>query len=434
MHKNLFAILAFAALGATSLTAAHITLDGNLFFSTDYLLGDTRWVEDARGIERLITHILAEYTNAGFPFCRVYPEIMTHDDMIDTVVLNIDEQERIIITDYLFTVEGKTMPGVARRIAQPVTGEYFSSAYVSRSIRNLRKMDVFSTINEQIIERTDAYYLLFYLRERKSDNITAFGSFAEDLYDFSINFSSHNLLGTLRRLYFRYENQKIFSLKFVEPVVFFPVEIAGDFTITTYDSVRLVTVNGTVTAPLSDHMNISLTSGMETFTYFGEDSLTTNYSHNTLGIGLELRTNIHTLTLSQALQCEYLFRDNDRVRLLYNGQFKIQDMVTSLHYRRVYTDSLEYFDAFRIGGARSLRGFREEEFIVTRALWLQMEFKKFFIFPVFDIGLIGEDIKYSYGFGMEGYTNNVAAMLVIAWPAHSSWQDGKIHIMLETGF
>jgi hypothetical protein len=173
---------------------------------------------------------------------------------------------------------------------------------------------------------------------------------------------------------------------------------------------------------------------METFTYFGEDSLTANYSHNTLGIGLELRTNIHPLTISQALRCEYLFRDNDRVRLLYNGRFQIQDMVTSLHYYRVYTDSIEYFDAFRIGGAHSLRGFREEEFIVTRASWLQMEYKKFFVFPVFDIGLIGEDIKYSYGFGMEGYTNNVGAMLVIAWPAHSSWQDGKIHVMLETGF
>ena len=434
MSKILLVIAVSTVLGATSLTAAYITLHGNLFFSTDYLLGDTRQADDIRGIEELITHILTEYTNAGFPFCRVYPEILRHDGSFDTVLLNIDEQERIIISDYLFTIEGKTMPGAARRVAQPVAGEYFSSATVSRSIRNLEKMEVFTTIDEQIIDRDGTYYLLFYLQDRRSDNITAFGSFAEDIYDFSINFSSHNLLGTLRRLYFRYESKKLFSLKFVEPVLLFPVEISADFSITTYDSVRLVTVNGTVRAPLGDHMNVSILSGLETFTYFGEDSLTANYSHNTVGVGLEVRTNVHHLTISQQLQCEYLFRDNERLRLRYDGRFMLHDLMIAPHYYRVYTDSLEYFDAFRIGGARSLRGFREEEFIVPYAQWLQCEYKRFFVFPVFDIGLIGKNLKYSYGFGIEGNTDTVGAMLVIAWPAYGSWQDGKIHVMLETGF
>lgn len=434
MKKLASIVIASIILNSPLPTAAPITLQGNLFFSTDYLLGNTRSVEDVHDIETLIKHILAEYTDAGFPFCRIYPEVSQQNGIADTVVLIIDEQKRVIITDYLFNIDGKTMPAAARKIAQPVIGEYFSSRFVSRSIRNLQKMDVFSAISEHIVDRNDAYYLKFNLQDKRSDAVTAFGSFAEDIYDFSIDFTSHNLLGTLRRLYFRYENQKIFSLKFAEPVLFFPVELVGDFTITTYDSVRLVTVNGTVTAPLGDHMSISLQSGMETFTYFGDDSLTANYSHNTVGIGFNIRTVIHPITLSEMLQCEYLFRDNDRVRLRYDGEFNIQHLATSLHYYRVYTDSLEYFDAFRIGGARSLRGYREEEFIVPRALWVQMQYKKYLVFPVFDMGLIGEDVKYSYGIGVEGHANNVGASLVIAWPAHSSWQDGKIHVMLETGF
>jgi outer membrane protein assembly factor BamA len=434
MNTIVSAIPVLIALSTTSLSGTPVTLKGNLFFSTEYLLNDICFAENARDIEKIIKHILAEYTDAGFPFCRVYPEIMSYDSIADTVILTIEEQERIIITDYLFTIDGKTMPAAARRVAQPVIGEYFSSTAVSRTIRNFQKIDVFSTIAEHIIDRNDTYYLLFYLQDRRSDALTAFGSFADELYDFSINFTSYNLLGTLRRLYFRYENQKIFSLKFAEPVLFFPVEIGGDFAITTYDSVRLVTVNGTITAPLGDHMSISLQSGMETFSYFGDDSLTANYSHNTVGVGLDIRANIHRFTLHQMLHCEYLFRDNGRVRLRYDGQFNLQHLVTSLHYYRVYTDSMEYFDAFRIGGARSLRGFREEEFIVPRALWFQAQYKKYFVFPLFDIGLIGGDMKYSYGVGIEGHTDTVGAMLVIAWPAHGSWRDGKIHVMLETGF
>jgi outer membrane protein assembly factor BamA len=434
MKKLATAVIVSVVLSNPLLTAAPITLQGNLFFSTDYLLGNTRSVEDVRDIETIIAHILAEYTDAGFPFCRIYPEVSRHNGITDSVVLIVDEQERVIITDYLFNIDGKTMPAAARKIAQPVIGEYFSSRFVSRSIRNFQKMGVFSAISENIIDRNDAYYLQFNLQDRRSDAVTAFGSFAEDIYDFSVNFTSQNLLGTLRRLYFRYENQKIFSLTFAEPVLLFPVELVGDFTITTYDSVRLVTVNGTVTTPLGDHMSISLQSGLETFTYFGDDSLVANYSHNTVGIGFTLRTVIQPVTLSEMLHCEYLFRDTDRIRLRYDGELAIQHLLTSLHYRRVYTDSLEYFDAFRIGGARSLRGYQEEEFIVPRALWVQVQYKKYFVFPVFDMGLIGEDMKYSYGIGLEGHAGNIGASLVIAWPAHGSWLDGKIHVMLETGF
>lgn len=104
------------------------------------------------------------------------------------------------------------------------------------------------------------------------------------------------------------------------------------------------------------------------------------------------------------------------------------------HYYFVETDSFEYFDYYRFGGAQVLRGYLEEEFYLRSAVWVNFEYKKLFIYPLFDIGWIQDEIKYSYGFGMTIASNALDAAIIFAWPKQSTWLDGKIHLQLQTEF
>ncbi len=411
-----------------------IEINGNIFFSSQYLMGKDVNIKNKFDVENVVARIIKHYADAGFPFCRIYPEIVYADNAIEKIILTIDEGERVKISDYLFNIQGKTEIGAVKKIMRLKPDSYFSSKEIDHSKRNLLKTDIFEDIDENIIYRDGSYYLLFNLKEKKNDHLTAFGSVGEDNLNFSIIFYSANLLGTLRRLQFQYDYQKLFSLQFTEPILIFPAALNVNFSLWTYDSVRLIQFNGKFIAPLGHHFNVSLMSGVEAVSYYGNDSEAQGHTDNILGVGFSLNYGTSDWSCQQEINHEYLFRQYDRWRIQYDGEFYFKKLKIRTHYYLVETDSFEYFDYYRIGGAEDLRGYLEEEFIVSNALWLNSEYKRFFIFPIFDIGLLENDIKFSYGFGIEAKSDFADASLVIAWPKQGAWRDGKIHLMLEKGF
>ncbi len=411
-----------------------IEIADNVFFSSQYLLNDNVSVRNKDDIENLIENIIREYADAGFPFCRIYPEIICKDDTIKKVILKIDEGKRVMVTDYFFNTDGKTEISVIKKVADFEKGIYFSHKDIEKSKENLLRTEVFENIADNVIYQDGNYYVLLNLQEKKTDYFTALGSLGEANFDFSISFNSLNLLGTLRRLRFLYEYDKLFSFQFSEPLLIYPAEIEGNFALTTYDSVRLIQFSGTVTAPLGRYFKVSLMSGVEAISYYGSSAEIQGHTDNTLGLGFAFFHNASNWTVDQTIGYDHLFRKYDRRRVRYDGEFEIQKLNLRTHYYVVNTDSFEYFDYCRLGGADDLRGYLEEEFIVSYAIWLNSEYKKFFVFPLFDIGLLDGAIKFSYGFGIEAESDFAKAALIIAWPQQATWRDGKIHLMLETGF
>jgi outer membrane protein assembly factor BamA len=411
-----------------------IELTGNIFFSSDYLMHGIVTIENKSDVEELIANMIKKYAEIGFPFCRIYPEIIYEDNRVEKIILKIKEGERIIITDYLFNVEGKTARGAVKKIAKLETNTYFCSKELEKSKRNMLNTDVFEDVDYNIIHREDMYYVLFNLIERKSDYITALGSLGENEINFSISFYSLNLLGTLRKLQFLYEYRKLFSIEFTEPILIYPAELQGNFSLWSYDSVRLIQFNGKFSAPLHEHLKVSLMSGIEAVSYSGNDTTLRGHTDNLLGIGLDANIGSSTWQCKQIFNFDYLFRQHDRWRIQYDGKFEVKNINISPHYYMVRTDSFEYFDYYRMGGTKNLRGYLEEEFITDDVKWLNLEYKRFFIFPVFDIGIIDNDIKFSYGFGIEAKSDFAHTAFIIAWPRDGTWRDGKIHLMLEKGF
>ena len=167
--------------------------------------------------------------------------------------------------------------------------------------------------------------------------------------------------------------------------------------------------------------------------YYGDSDIG-QHIDNLLGLGLGLDYGKAKWGIAQEVNFEYLFRQFDRWVLKYDGEFYINGLFIKPHYYRVNTDSFEYFDYLRIGGASDIRGYLEEEFIVSRAMWVNIEYKRFFLFPLFDIGRLGDEIQFSYGFGIEAKSDFANASLILAWPKNGHWRDGKIHLMFEKGF
>ncbi|HEC77836.1 MAG TPA: hypothetical protein ENI34_01670 [candidate division WOR-3 bacterium] len=410
-----------------------IELTGNIFFSSPYLLGDMV-VKDRNDLERVIASILDRYTDAGFPFCRISPRIVTSDDTLKKIVLKIEEGKRIIITDYLFKIQGKTSQKVLQKLIGLKKDTYFSTKKIESAKRRLSKTGVFEEINEDIVLRRENYYVLFDIKEKKSDYLNAAGTFAEGLFDFSASIYSLNLLGTLRRLQFLYEYKKLFSLKFTDPILLHPEILGADFSLWSYDTMRLVQINGEISAPLANHFTISLLSGIEMVTYNSSDSLLEDHTDNLIGVGAGFDFDKQLWSCEQKVRFNYLFRENDRENFEYDGAFRIKKLYLRPHYRLVKTDGFEFFDYYRLGGVKSLRGYFEEEFIVDEAFWFNLEYKFFFIYPLFDVGLIEDKIKYSYGCGIDAYSTFADASLIIAFPEQGTWRDGKVHLMLEKVF
>ncbi len=411
-----------------------IEISGNVFFSSQYLMDKVTAIKNKTDVENLMAHIIRSYTDAGYPFCRIYPEIIVRDTVIERIILTIEEGERITVSDYIYDIQGRTVEGVDKKIMGLKRNSYFSSEEINHSKERLLRMRVFEDVNENIIYRDGNYYVLFSLKERKSDYLTTSGSFGENDANFSINFFSLNLLGTLRQLQFQYEYQKLFALQFTEPILIFPASLNIHFSLWTYDSVRLIQFNGRFIAPLGDIFNVSLLSGVEAVSYPENNPYAQGHTNNLVGIGFGLVYDTFNLSFRQGINFEHLFRPCDRWKMQYDSEFNINKFIIKTHYYVVETDSFEYFDYYRIGGVKDLRGYYDEELIASHAIWLNSEYKKFFVFPLFDIGLLNQDLQFSYGLGIEAKSRLADASLVIAWPKRGSWQDGKIHLMLEKGF
>lgn len=411
-----------------------LEIHGNRFFSSQYLVSDKGETKNKADVERLTTTIIRKYTEAGFAFCRIYPSVIYTDSIIEKIVLMVEEGKRITVADYLFDIQGRTDLGPVRKVADFKTGTYFSSKSLARTKKNLLETEAFNSVQENIVLRDGDYYVLLKLEEKPGDNLIAYGALSEDKYDFSIIYSTINLLGTLRRLSFQYDYQTLFALDFTEPILIHPIALNGNFSLWTYDSVRLIKFAGKITAPIGEYFSVSLISGVESFSYFGDDHPSQQYSDNFVGIGLGFDYKSLIWSCSQQINYEYLFRQNDRWRFQYDGEFQMMKFYVRPHGYYVETDSFEYFDYYRIGGSQNLRGYLEEEFDDASGAWVNLEYKRLFIYPLFDIGWVQDEIKYSYGFGMAMASNVLNAALIFAWPKQSKWRDGKIHLMLETGF
>jgi outer membrane protein assembly factor BamA len=96
-------------------------------------------------------------------------------------------------------------------------------------------------------------------------------------------------------------------------------------------------------------------------------------------------------------------------------------------------------ELIRVGGARTLRGYVEEEFRSDVAFWSRQELRwgsdVFSLYPLFDAAWVdGAGFAAGYGAGIAVKTPIGRLELDAALPWDGAWQDAKLHLSLDAEF
>jgi len=86
---SIFSIIVIASMQGTE-SDIIVEITGNIFFSSPYLMSDDISIKNKTDVENFIARILCKYTDAGFPFCRIHPEIIYADNKPEKIILNVE--------------------------------------------------------------------------------------------------------------------------------------------------------------------------------------------------------------------------------------------------------------------------------------------------------------------------------------------------------
>ena len=143
-----------------------------------------------------------------------------------------------------------------------------------------------------------------------------------------------------------------------------------------------------------------------------------------------------------------------RFMLDFEGFYELflrQVVSFGIHGRELRGSFFENSDLFRLGGTNSLRGYREDQFLGSRILWTNLEYRflltrRTFAFLFLDTGyylreadnerniLKSEDFLYGYGLGLNLETSLGVLGVSFALGKGDSFSDGKIHFGIVNEF
>ncbi len=135
---------------------------------------------------------------------------------------------------------------------------------------------------------------------------------------------------------------------------------------------------------------------------------------------------------------------------LFLPTFRWQTAMLSVHGRQVKSNesAVSLSDLFRLGGTRSLRGYREDQFLGEKIAWLNLEYRYLLAprsraFAFFDAGYfyhknraqqISEGYRYGYGFGLRIETRLGIIGIDYGLASGRSLSNGLVHVGLINKF
>lgn len=135
----------------------------------------------------------------------------------------------------------------------------------------------------------------------------------------------------------------------------------------------------------------------------------------------------------------------------YTEPFRLNVLYIGFHGRLIDGDLIEIADLYKLGGANTLRGYKENQFLGQKIAWSNLEYrfileKRTYAFVFFDAGFIdpgaaldsshtsGAMTKNGYGFGLNFQTGLGMMNVSFAIPNGGSFSEGVIHFGLKNDF
>lgn len=484
--------------GRQSLIGNVIVAGQNHFTAADILSRfETKAGEplDESTIEQDIDELLTRYERAGYPLaqCEIANVVRRTGIEIDSldVTLTIDEGQRVTIEEIQVQGNKETDPAVVVRETRLAVGETFNPVKVDAIRQRLQRLNIFSDVSEpELYTRNNKGGLLIKVREGNTntfDGVIGYipsTSTGERGYVTGLaNISMRNLFGTGRKLNFHWQredrNSQELGVRYVEPWIFsFPVNIGGGFLQRQQDTSYVRRVLDLKTElMLSDELSASLLFGSESVIPSADSGASRVFRSLTTSFGVELqydtRDDIISPTSGARYRTDYSFGNKHISSILpvfrssvpsrvtvqrftldldfYLSTFTRQVFAVGFHGRELRSGQLEEGDLFRLGGTRTLRGYRENQFIGSRIAWSNTEYRlllarRSFIYGFLDGGYYlrpadgvraipkTDAFKYGYGIGVQLETGLGNLGVSFALGQGDTFATGKIHFGLINEF
>jgi outer membrane protein insertion porin family len=444
-------------------------------------------------LEQDIQKLLQQYEREGYPLSKISIQnisfIDSTDEMSVTVQLHIDEGQALRISEIHIEGNKTTKDYVIMRETRVRENELFHSDLPERIKRRLDHLQLFSSVSLPELYLTEAEQagLLVRVVEGNQNNfdgvlgyVPSTASGGNGYITGLVNISLRNLLGTGRKLSIRWYQETKSSqeteLHYFEPwIASYPVNAQLGFFQRKQDStfVRMqydIATELMITEEFSLGVSFLQNNVYPTERYDGSkamaESRTTSWG---ISVRYDSRNNPTTPTNGILYSTEYQTgikqtlssdafpigsRSTTRRVVFdlsyYLSPFLRQVIAAELHLRDFSSGNIDVSDLFRLGGATTLRGYREGQFLGSQLLWTNLEYRFLvtplsFFYAFLDFGYIApfsndpglrilEQNKIGYGIGVRMDSALGLIGVSIALGEGDTFSTAKIHIRLINEF
>jgi outer membrane protein insertion porin family len=481
-------------------TVGEIRFEGNKKFTAAYLIKQMYTkagsVLEAAALNRDIEQLLSIYEKAGFIFASIeVKEISGYTDLKKIprilIVISVNENEKVRIDKVV--IEGNTSTKtnvILRELRISKKAVTVESLYEIK--KKLDNLGFFSNVEQpKIVKYKNSTVMLIKVTEGSTntfDGIVGYVPPASDedkgYFTGLVNLSLRNLFGTGRKIEARWQKEQQqtqeLELKYMEPwLLSLPLNInlsfiqrvqdstyvkrsfntKSDLLISSSFSASLLTQYERVIPGEQNYSGVAIFNSRVLGTGFEIKLDTRDYIYNPL-FGLLYRT---TYSIGQKkvynndeFKSYSVPRDFTVHRFqidldFYHSFFNRQSTLISIHGGEVRSPKLENADYFRFGGIKTVRGYREEQFLASRVVWSNVEIRylltrRTFAAIFYDAGYYwkpGDDITgtpkqnafiYGYGAGLRFETPLGIFGVSYALGKGDSILEGKVHFGLINEF
>lgn len=450
-------------------------------------------------IETSINSLLTDFENRGFPFAAVkIQSVYFYDDSVSSehyaeLYITLEEGRQSNIDKIEVTGNTSTKDYVIIRELRINTGEEYSQQKIENLPKRLNKLRYFDPVPtpQFYIDSQNNGVLQINVKERNTNNFDGIIGYVPPAKSDEtgyvtglVNVTLRNIFGTGRAAAIRWQkptrsNQEL-ELKYLEPWLFsFPFNLNAELFQRIQDSTYvqrrlggalefLATEDISASAFISTEEVIPTERQVPVFTVYNSSSLTTG-----LGLRIDFRNDPIATTSGFLFETSYAFSNKDingpteyitpktetninlqRITIGFGAFYEIFSrnvLAFSVSGKELNGPFFEQSDLWKFGGTRTVRGYREEQFLASRIAWSNLEYRlmltpRSYTFLFLDAGYyfldadaergisLQEDYIFGYGLGITIETAIGLLGVSFALAEDETFSEGKIHFGIINEF
>ena len=450
-------------------------------------------------IENLIENLLSNLENDGFPFASIEIKSVyiyrdtVDDDHLANIYFDLNMGKKSTIDKIEVTGNTSTKDYVIVRELRIEPGEVYSQEKVENVPVRLNKLRYFDPVPSPgfYLDSKNEGILQVKVKERNTNNFDGIIGYIPPQNDDEngyvmgmVNVTLRNIFGTGRAAAISWEKLTRISqelqLKYLEPWLFgYPFNLNAELFQRIQDSSYvqriigggieyLATEDFSATAFISAEHVIPAAREIPVFTTFNSSSITTG-----VGLKIDLRDDPLATLSGFLFETSYAFSRKtidgpeefitenteteinlQRLAAGFGAFFQIfprNVIALKVNGRELSGPFFEQSDLWRIGGTKTVRGYREEQFLASRCAWTNLEYRlmlsvRTYTFVFFDSGYYlldaipeigiqrGENFIFGYGLGLALDTAIGILGVSFAFADGDTFSEGKIHFGIINDF